>query len=307
MPRIRLSLATITSLVVVPLCADAQRTQPSRLTSFDPATAAEMRWRYVGPVGNRVASVVGVPGDPNVYYAGAASGGIWKTIDGGIHWSPIFDDQDVSSVGALAVAPSNANVVWAGTGEPWIRSHISAGNGVYKSTDAGRTWRKMGLDSAGRVGRIAIDPSNPDIVFVAAQGFSYGPQEERGIYRTTDGGAHWQLVLFVDRNTGGIDVVMHPTNPQVLFAAMWQLEMHTWGRESGGPGSGIFTSTDGGTTWTRLTGHGLPTHEIGKIGLAIARSNPNRVYALIETGDGNPLHGRPTDNGELWRSDDGGA
>src|SRR3954471_7244788 len=307
MPRIRLSLATITSLVVVPLCADAQRTQPSRLTSFDPATAAEMRWRYVGPVGNRVASVVGVPGDPNVYYAGAASGGIWKTIDGGIHWSPIFDDQDVSSVGALAVAPSNANVVWAGTGEPWIRSHISAGNGVYKSTDAGRTWRKMGLDSVGRVGRIAIDPSNPDIVFVAAQGFSYGPQEERGIYRTTDGGAHWQRVLFVDRNTGGIDVVMHPTNPQVLFAAMWQLEIRTWTRESGGPGSGIYTSVDGGTTWTHLTGHGLPTHEVGKIGLAIARSNPNRVYALIETGDGNPLHGRVTDNGELWRSDDGGA
>ncbi|HKN67187.1 MAG TPA: hypothetical protein VJW73_12985 [Gemmatimonadaceae bacterium] len=302
--RIPLSLAL---LVLVAHQARPQRAQPARLTSFDPSTAAELRWRYVGPVGNRVASVVGVPGDPNVYYAGAASGGVWKTIDGGIHWSPIFDEQDVSSIGALAVAPSNANIVWAGTGEPWIRSHISAGNGVYKSTDAGRTWRKMGLDSAGRVGRIAIDPTNPEIVFVAAQGFSYGPQEERGIYRTTDGGAHWQRVLFVDRNTGGIDVVMHPTNPQVLFAAMWQLEMHTWGRESGGPGSGIFTSTDGGTTWTRLAGHGLPTHEIGKIGLAIARSNPNRVYALIETGDGNPLHGRPTDNGELWRSDDGGA
>jgi photosystem II stability/assembly factor-like uncharacterized protein len=287
--------------------ATAQRAQPARVTSFDPSTAAELKWRYVGPVGNRVSSVVGVPGDPNVYYAGAASGGIWKTVDAGIHWSPIFDDQDVSSVGALAVAPSNASIVWAGTGEPWIRSHISIGDGVYKSTDAGRSWKKMGLDSTGRIGRIVIDPANPDVVFVAAQGHSYGPQEERGVYRTTDGGEHWQRVLFVDRNTGAIDIVMHPTNPQILFAATWQLELHTWGRESGGTGSGIYQSTDGGTTWTRLTGHGLPTHEIGKIGLAIAKSNPSRVYALIETGDGNPLHGRATDNGELWRSDDGGA
>ena len=287
--------------------ATAQRPQPARLISFDPSSAAEMKWRYIGPVGNRVSAVVGVPGDPNVYYAGAASGGIWKTMDAGIHWSPIFDDQDVSSVGALAVAPSNASIVWAGTGEPWIRSHISVGNGVYKSVDAGRTWTKVGLDSTGRIGRIVIDPTNPDVVFVAAQGHSYGPQEERGVFRTTDGGKSWQRVLFVDRNTGAIDIVMHPTNPQILFAATWQLELHTWGRESGGPGSGIYQSTDGGTTWTRLTGHGLPAHEIGKIGLAIARSNPNRIYALIETGDGNPLHGRPTDNGELWRSDDGGA
>src|SRR5437868_3656722 len=303
--RARLTLLAL--LVLAPHVARGQRAQPARLTTFDPQSAAQLKWRYIGPVGNRVASVVGVPGDPNVYYAGAASGGLWKTVDAGIHWSPIFDDQTVSSVGALAVAPSNANIVWAGTGEPWIRSHISAGNGVYKCTYAARTWKHMGLDYSGHIGRIAIDPSNPDIVFVAAQGFSYGPQEERGIYRTTDGGAHWQRVLFVDRNTGGIDVVMHPANPQILFAAMWQLEVHTWGRESGGPGSGIYTSADGGSTWTRLTGHGLPTHEIGKIGLAIARSNPSRVYALIETGDGNPLHGRPTDNGELWRSDNGGA
>ncbi|HEY7236999.1 MAG TPA: hypothetical protein VH539_22755 [Gemmatimonadaceae bacterium] len=303
----RAQLGLSLALAAIAGSANAQRPQPTPVSTFDPASASQMQWRYIGPIGNRVASVAGVPGDANVYYAGAASGGIWKTVDGGIHWSPIFDDQDVSSVGALAVAPSNANIVWAGTGEPWIRSHISAGNGVYKSTDAGRTWTKTGLDSSGRIGRIAIDPNNPDIVFVAAQGFSYGPQEERGVYRTTDGGAHWQRVLFVDKNTGAIDVVMNPTNPQVLFAAMWQLEIHTYGRESGGPGSGIFQSTDGGTTWTRLTGHGLPTHELGKIGLAIARSNPNRVYALIETGDGNPLHGRATDNGELWRSDDGGA
>jgi photosystem II stability/assembly factor-like uncharacterized protein len=294
------------TLALVPALGAQRPTQSG--AAFDPAEAASaLRFRYIGPVGNRTDAVAGVPGDPNVYYAGAASGGVWKTTDGGIHWTPVFDDQPVSSIGALAVTPSNPNVVWAGTGESFIRSHISIGNGIYKSTDAGRTWTHMGLDSTGRIARIAIDPGNPDVVFVAAQGHSYGPQQERGIFRTTDGGKTWQRVLFVDVNTGGIDVVMHPTNSQLLFAATWQLEMHTWGRESGGPGSAIYMSRDGGTTWNKLQGNGLPTHTIGKVGLAISHSNPNRVYALIETGDGNPLHGQPTDNGELWRSEDGGS
>jgi photosystem II stability/assembly factor-like uncharacterized protein len=275
--------------------------------TVDPASYSQLRHRYIGPVGNRLTSVAGIPGDANTYYVGAASGGIWKTTDAGVHWNPIFDDKDVASIGALAVAPSDPNIVWAGTGEPWIRSHISIGNGVYKSTDAGRTWTKMGLEASGRIGRIVIDPANPEIVFVAAQGHSYGPQQERGLYRTNDGGRTWERVLFVDQNTGAIDVVMHPTDPRTLFAAMWQLELHTWGRESGGPGSGIHVSRDGGTTWTRLSGNGLPTHALGKIGLAISRSNPNRVYALIETGDGIPMKGQATDNGELWRSDDGGV
>ena len=284
-----------------------QPVQQATAPTFDPQTAAQLRFRYIGPVGNRVSSVAGVPGDPNVYYAGAASGGIWKTTDGGVHWAPVFDDKPVHSIGALAVAPSNPNVVWAGTGEPFIRSHISVGWGVYKSTNAGRTWTLAGLEATGRIGRIVVHPTNPDIVFVAAQGHSYGPQPERGIYRTSDGGRSWQRVLFVDENTGGIDVVMHPTNPMILFAATWQLEMHTWGRESGGAGSGIHVSRDGGTTWTRLSGNGLPRYDVGKIGLDISRSNPNRIYALIETGDGVPNKGKPTDNGELWRSDDGGA
>ena len=305
--KMRMLLASTAASVSAAVLSIGAQQVSQQAVAFDPATVSSaMRFRYIGPVGNRVASVAGVAGDPNTYYAGAASGGIWKTVDAGIHWSPIFDDENVSSVGALAVAPSNPNIVFAGTGEPWIRSHISIGNGVYKSTDAGRTWTHVVLDSTGRIGRIVIDPSNPDIAFVAAQGHSYGPQKERGLYRTTDGGRTWQQVLFVDQNTGAIDVVMHPTDPKTLFAATWQLELHTWGRESGGPGSGIYVSHDGGTTWTRLKGNGLPTHELGKIGLAIARSEPNRVYALIETGDGNPLHGRPTDNGELWRSDDGG-
>ena len=223
-----------------------------------------------------------------VYYAGSASGGIFKTNDAGSTWQPIFDDQPVSSIGSLAVAPSNPNIVWAGTGETWIRSHISLGMGIYKSTDAGKTWTPMGLEKTGRIGRIVIDPRNPDIVFAAALGTSYGPQPERGVFRTTDGGKTWERVLFVDENTGCSDVVMDPGNSKVLFAGMWQFVIHTWAQMSGGPGSGIFVSRDGGSTWTRLNGHGLPEQEVGKIGLAISNSNPKRVYAIIETGTGEP-------------------
>ncbi|HSB53790.1 MAG TPA: hypothetical protein VLD58_05515, partial [Gemmatimonadales bacterium] len=247
-----------------------------------------------------------VPGDPRVYYAGAASGGIFKSTDGGIHWEPIFDDQPVSSIGALAVAPSDPNVVWAGTGESFIRSHISVGWGVYKSTDAGKSWTRMGLENTGRIARIAIDPRNPEVVLVAALGHAYGPQPERGIYRTVDGGKTWEKTLFVNDSTGAIDVLMDANNPRIVFAATWQIEIHTWGRESGGAGSGIWKSTDGGVTWKRLSGHGLPETPVGKIGLGLARSNSNRVYALIETGDGVPVHGKDAGTGELWRSDDGG-
>ena len=265
-----------------------------------------MRYRYIGPVGNRVTSVVSVPGQPNIYYVGAASGGIFKTTDGGVHWDPIFDGQPVSSIGSLTIAPSDPNVIWAGTGEAHIRSHISVGTGIYKSTDAGKTWKLMGLEKTGRIGRIVIDPKNPDIVLAAAMGHSYGPQPERGVFRTADGGKTWDRVLFVDENTGASEVVMDPSNPRILLAGMWPLEIHTWGRESGGPGSGIYKSTDGGITWKKLTGHGLPTRTTGKIAMAIANSNPNRVYALIETGDGVPVNGKETDRGKLWRSDDGG-
>jgi photosystem II stability/assembly factor-like uncharacterized protein len=241
------------------------------------------------------------------YYAGAASGGIWKSTDAGVHWSPIFDGEPVASIGALAVAPSDPNVVWAGTGEPFIRSHISLGWGVWKSTDAGKTWTKMGLERTGRIARIVIDPRNPDVVMLAALGHAYGPQPERGIFRTTDGGKNWEKVLFVNDSTGAIDLVMDPHNPRILYAATWQIEIHTWGRTSGGKGSGIWKSTDGGTTWKRLEGNGLPTKPFGKVGLALARSNPNRVYALIETSDGVPFPGIEAERGELWRSDDAGA
>ena len=266
-----------------------------------------LAYRYLGPPGNRAIAVAGVSGAPQVYYVGAASGGIWKTVDGGVHWQPIFDEQRVSSIGALAVAPSDSNVVWAGTGESFIRSHISLGWGMFRSNDAGRTWRRAGLEQTGRIARIAVDPRNPAVVLVAALGHAYAPQPERGIFRTTDGGHTWSRVLFVNDSTGGIDVLRDPVNADVVYAATWQIDIHTWGRTSGGAGSGIWKSVDGGATWRRLSGNGLPIHALGKIGLGVTRANPNRVYALIETGKGMPFHGEPTDVGSLWRSDDAGA
>jgi len=266
----------------------------------------QLHWRFIGPEGNRFSAVAGLPDDPSVYYAGAASGGIYKTTDGGVHWQPIFDAQPVQSIGSLAVADSDPNIVWAGTGEGKIRSHISLGQGIYKSVDAGKSWELMGLEQTGRIPRLVIDPRNPDVVCACALGTAYGPQRERGVYRTTDGGKTWSQVLFVDENTGCSDIAMDPQNPRILFAGMWQLEIHTWGRESGGPGSGLFVSRDGGATWKRLTGHGLPPKPVGKVAVAISASNPDRVYALIETGDGIPWKGQPTDSGQVFRSDDGG-
>ncbi len=267
---------------------------------------SQLCWRYIGPDGNRVSAVVGVPGDPLVYYAGSASGGIVKTTDGGTYWAQIFDDQPVSSIGSLAVSPSDPSIVWAGTGESCIRSHISVGEGIFKSVDAGKTWTRMGLEQTGRIGRVVVHPTNPEVVLACALGHAYGPQPERGVFRTTDGGASWEHVLFVDEHTGCSALAMDPANPRKLFAGMWQIDIKTWGRESGGPGSGLFVSHDGGTTWQRQQGRGLPTGEVGKVKVAIARSNPNRVYALIETGDGVPWHGEETESGQVWRSDDGG-
>jgi hypothetical protein len=272
----------------------------------DTAVYQRLRYRYIGPEGNRVTSVAGVPGDPNTYYAGAASGGLWKSSDGGIHWSPVFDAQPVSSVGAIAVAPNDPNVIYAGTGEPFTRSHISAGWGMFRSTDAGKIWSRAGLENTGRISRIVVSPVNPDLVYAASLGFAYGPQPERGIYRSADGGKSWERVLFVNDSTGASDIVMDPTNPRILYAGFWQIEIHTWGRFSGGAGSGIWKSTDAGTTWKKLAG-GLPSRTVGKIGLGVSKAMPNRIYAEIETGDGVPTaDGKPTDSGRLFRSDDAG-
>ncbi len=273
---------------------------------ISPDVYGQLKYRYIGPEGNRATSVAGVPGKPNIWYVGAASGGIFKSTDGGIHWDPIFDSEPVASIGSLAVAASDPNIVWAGTGESFIRSHISVGQGIYKSMDAGKTWSLMGLEKAGRIGRVEIDPRNPDIVFACSLGHAYGPQPERGVFRTSDGGKTWDKVLFVDENTGCSDLGMDPNNPRILYAGMWQIEIHTWGRTSGGPGSGLFRSSDGGVTWKRLEGHGLPHSPVGRIAVRVAKKDSNRVYAEIETGDGVPQPNSPGQLGELWRSGDGG-
>ena len=265
-----------------------------------------LEYRHVGPVGNRVSAVSGVPGDPMVYFLGTASGGVWRTVDGGLEWEPVFDDQPVQSIGAMAIAPSDPNVVWVGTGEAHIRSNVSLGNGIYRSTDGGDTWTHMGLDATGRIGRIRIHPNDPNTVYVTALGHLYGPQQERGVYRTQDGGESWERVLFIDEDTGVYDLVMDPHNPRILLASGWTMLIRTWGRWSGGPGSGIYRSKDGGDSWERLEGNGLPQGELGKIGLAMTEANSDRIYALIET-NANAAHGPVDPNSAvLWRSDDGG-
>lgn len=258
----------------------------------------DFEFRFLGPAaGNRVSAIAGVPSDPSTWYAGAASGGVWKSVDGGNSWNPIFDHEPVAAIGALAVAPSDPNVVWVGTGEAWaIRDIDVTGDGVYKSTDGGKTWQHMGLDQTGRIGRVVVDPQDPDRVFVCALGRLSGPQQERGVYRTEDGGKTWDRVLFVDENTGCSGISMDAQNPRTLFAGMWQVAMHTWGEFSGGPGSGIWVSHDRGSTWKHIEGHGLPKSPVGKIDVAVAPTDSNRVYALIETDK----------QGSVWRSDNGG-
>jgi photosystem II stability/assembly factor-like uncharacterized protein len=256
-----------------------------------------MKYRLVGPFrGGRSLTAAGIPGDPTTYYFGATGGGVWKSTDGAMTWSPVFDKEGSGSIGSLAVANSDHNTIYVGTGEACIRGNISHGDGVYKSLDGGKTWKNIGLRDSRAIGKVIVNPNNPDIVFVAALGHPYGPNTERGIFRTVDGGKSWEKVLYKDENTGGIDVAFDPHNPNILFATLWQARRSSWNFASGGPGSGLYRSNDGGTTWKRLEEHGLPKGPYGRIGIAVA-ANSDRVYALIEAR--NP-------DGGLYRSEDGG-
>ena len=288
-------------LASAPLLRAAGQQAPAP-QGLDTTVWARLHFRFVGPEGNRAIAAVGEPGNPLVAYIGAASGGVWKTEDGGVHWRAVFDSQPAQAIGALAIAPSAHNVLWAGTGETFfIRSMTALGNGVYRSTDAGRSWQHMGLDSTGRIARMVIDPTNPEIVFACALGRAYGPAQQRGVYRTADAGKTWTRVLFVDPNTGCSDLAIDPGDPNTLVAGMWQFEVKTWHLQSGGPGSGLWISRDGGLTWKRLVGRGLPpaSHIIGKVAVAIAPSNPNTIYALVEDRD--PTLYRSDDRGTTWR------
>src|SRR2546430_3884030 len=271
----------LTMLLPISLCAQ-QRSDSTRPPQ-DP-----FRFEYVGPPSaGRIASGAGVPGDPSVYYAGAASGGIWKTADSGRTFTPIFDHEPVQAIGALAVAPSDPKIVWAGTGEAWtIRDADIMGDGVYKSTDSGATWTHMGLTETGRIGRLVIHPTNPDIVFVCALGRTTGPQQERGVYRTLDGGKTWQRVLFVNPNTGCSGLAMDAHDPSVLFAGTWQVVMHTWAMFSGGAGSGGYAPPGRGTAGERPA-RGPPPPPGGRNHGPLAPSASHRAYALSPT----PAHG----------------
>uniref|UniRef100_UPI0025CF6F84 WD40/YVTN/BNR-like repeat-containing protein n=1 Tax=Algoriphagus sp. TaxID=1872435 RepID=UPI0025CF6F84 len=257
------------------------------------------QFRFIGPEGNRAIAVIGVPGNPQVAYIGAASGGLWKTEDMGINWRPIFDDQDISSVAAVELAPSDPNQVWVGTGETFvIRPAHAMGNGIYFSPDAGKTWEHKGLEKTGRIGRVLVHPNDPKTVYAASLGHTYGPQKERGIFRSRDGGDTWEHVLFIDEGTGASDLAIDPQNPDILYAAMWSININTWGLNSGGSGSGIYKSTDGGDTWEAMNKNGLTSgaaRPVGKTSVSVSHSDPNVVYALFEA-----------ESPEVWRSSDKG-
>jgi photosystem II stability/assembly factor-like uncharacterized protein len=264
----------------------------------EPLVASAMRWRLVGPFrGGRTVTAAGVPGQPNRFYFGAVGGGVWRSDNAGRTWAPIFDDQPVASIGAIAVAPSDANVIYVGSGEADMRSDISYGNGMYKSVDAGKTWTRIGLTDTRQIGQVIVDPHDSSVVFVAALGHGYGPNKERGVFRSKDGGKSWAQVLYKNEDTGAIDLAFDPSNSKTILAALWQARRPPWSvyPPSNGPGSGLYRSEDGGDTWTQVTS-GLPSEKVGRIRIAFAPSAPRRVYAIVDAKEGG-----------LYVSEDGGV
>jgi photosystem II stability/assembly factor-like uncharacterized protein len=268
--------------------------------SFDPAQHKPLQWREVGPYrGGRSAAVEGIADQPNVYYFGSVGGGVWKTTDGGETWRPVSDGFFGGSIGAVAVAPSDPNVVYVGTGEKTVRGNVSHGDGMWKSTDAGKTWRHIGLGDSRHIPRVRVHPQNPDLVYAAVLGHLFGPSSQRGVYRSRDGGRNWERVLFANENAGAIDLLLDPANPRVLYASTWRVRRTPYSLESGGPGSALWKSTDGGDTWINLSANkGLPKAPLGIIGVSVSRSNPQNVYAIIEAAEGGVFRSR--DGGETW-------
>ena len=273
--------------------------EATAVSGSDDTVFKGMKYRVIGPFrGGRSLTASGIPGDPTTYYFGATGGGVWKSTDGALTWDSVFDKEAVSSIGSVAVAPSDPNIVYVGTGEACIRGNISHGDGVYKTLDGGKTWKNVGLRDSRAIGKVIVDPQNADRVFVAALGHPFGPNTERGIFRTLDGGKTWEKVFYKDENTGGIDIVFDPHNANILYASLWQARRTAWSLISGGPGSGLFRSNDGGTTWKQLQEHGLPKPPYGRIGVAVA-ADSNRVYALIEAQEGGIY--RSDDDGDTWQ------
>jgi len=295
--KLRPVVFALASLMFLGFAAVRLIAEPDSPKQVDPKLFQDLHWRSIGPFrGGRVLAVTGVRGQPDTYYFGSVGGGVWKTDDAGRTWKPIFDSQPVASIGAIAVAPSDANIIYVGSGEADMRSSISVGNGMYKSTDAGKTWKQIGLSDSRQIARILVDPRDANHVFVAALGHAYGPNQERGVFRSKDGGAHWQKVLFHDENTGAIDLAFEPGNPKTIFAALWQTRRPPWSiyPPSNGPGSGLYRSNDGGDHWQAVKG-GLPTEGLGRMGIAFAPSNAKRIYLVVDAKEGG-----------LYRSDDGG-
>ncbi|HYO15732.1 MAG TPA: hypothetical protein VE685_21245 [Thermoanaerobaculia bacterium] len=273
------------------------------LAAVDPDLLAGMKARSIGPAGmsGRVAAIAAVESNPDVVYVGAASGGVWKSINGGLTWEPLFDDQPVASIGAVSVFQPNPDVVWVGTGEGNPRNSVSVGNGVYKSLDGGRTWIHLGLEKTERIHRIVLHPTNPDVAWVSALGQAWGENPERGVFKTEDGGRTWTKVLYVDEKTGASDLVMDPKNPNKLFASMWQYRRWPWLFKSGGPGSGLYVTHDGGKSWKKITeDDGLPKGDLGRIGLAVSPADPNIVYAMVEASKSALVRSR--DGGKTWQT-----
>src|SRR3989442_6092762 len=258
-----------------------------------------LEWRSIGPanMGGRVTDVEGVPGDPSIVYVASASGGLWKTTNGGVSWKPIFEREGTISIGDIAVQPGNADVVWVGTGESNTRNSVSFGDGIYKTLDGGKTWKHMGLRDTQFISGIVINPQNPDIVYVGAIGHAFGPNEDRGVFMTTDGGKNWTRTLYIDNQHGCADLTIDPSNPNILYAAMWSFERKPWTFRSGSEKSGLYKSIDGGRTWNKLT-NGLPKL-VGRIGVRVAPRNPNVVYAMTDAKEGTLY--RSDDRGETWK------